>query len=177
MADSDSPFQPYHLWLARLLLLVAVGFTLYGFLELWQAWQLVHHGSHGQAVVADYKVYPASGKSPTMYQPILRFVDPAGKTWQKDDSESNQRRLYGIGQTIEVIYPSGDPGKFVFNTWDDVWAVGVITVVGGMIVSPMLYGLLVFVRIALDRPAFGAEWAWIDRYLLPLRIALRAFGR
>ena len=92
--------RPYHLWFARTLLLIVVVITLYGVLQLWQACQLVRHGNRGQAVVTGYKVFPAGGRSPTMYLPALRFVDPAGKTWQRDDNQSENKCLYTIGQTV-----------------------------------------------------------------------------
>ena len=177
MADPVSPYRPYHLWIAGATVVFAVGMTLFGCLELWRAWQLVHHGGRGQATVVDYKVFPPTGNTGTMYMPVLRFVDPSGKTWQKDDAQSTNKRSYEIGQTVEVIYMPARPGDFKTNTWDSVWEVGVIALVLGVISDVMFFGLFAFVLAALKRPEIGAKWAWVDRYLVPLRIFTWLAGR
>ncbi len=171
-----SPIRPYHLWVARALLLVGVIFTLYGGLELWQARRLVRQGSRGQAVVTGYKVFPTSGKSPTMYLPALRFVDPAGRTWQKDGFQSENKRLYEVGQTVEVIYPPDHPGDFKTNTFSSVWELGVVMVSCGSIACLLFYGLLVLVHASLDQPEVSPSWGWLDYYLMPLRIVFRSLG-
>ena len=176
MADTDSPFRPYHLWIARLLLVVGVGILLDGFLQLWQARQLARHGDHGQAAVVDYKVFPADKHSGTWYLPILRFVDPAGKAWEKNDSQGADHRLYDIGQNREVIYPPSSPGDFKVNTWADVWGGAVFAIGLGAFATLLFYGLLVYVHHALARPEFGSRWTWLDPYLLPVKVLFRLFG-
>ena len=112
-----------------------------------------------------------------MYLPALRFVDPAGKTWQKDDTQSVNQRLYKIGQTVEVIYPPDHPGDFKTNTFSSVWELGVVMVSCGSIGCLLFYGLLVLVRASLDQPEVSPSWGWLDWYLMPLRIVFRSLGR
>ena len=175
MADTDSPIRPYHLWLARLFVLVGVGVLLYGCLWLWQARRLARHGAHGRATVVDYKVFPPDKHNATWYLAILRFVDPAGKTWEKDDDQGADHRLYDIGQTREVIYPPSRPGDFTADTWWGVWGDAVLCTGLGAFVTALGYGLLVYVLHALAHPEFVSKWAWLDKYLLPWKIIFRLF--
>ena len=144
MSDDASEIRPYHLWLLRLLLLAALAGTFYGFVEFWRSWQLVHRGIHGQAVVIAYQTNRASGRSSTTYLPILRFVDPAGKTWEKGDYQAKSSRAYSLGQIVEILYPPGKPGEFETVSWDNLWSLGTVLVSIGSLVSLMLYAALYF---------------------------------
>ena len=175
MADTDSPIRPYHLWFARLFVLVGVGILLYGCLQLWQARQLARHGAHGQATVADYKVFPPDKHRGTWYLATLRFVDPTGKTWEKDDDQGADHRLYDLGQTREVIYPPSRPGDFTADTWSGVWENALACAGVGAFATVLGYGLLAYVRHALARPEFASKWTWLDKYLLPVKLIFRLF--
>ena len=175
MADTASPVLPFHVWYARLFVLVGVGILLYGCLRLWQARQLARYGEHGRATVVDYKVFPPDKNRGTWYLAILRFVDPAGKTWEKNDDQGADHRLYDIGQTREVIYPPSRPGDFTANTWGGVWENALVCTGLGAFATVLGYGLLVYTLHARVHPEFGAKWSWLDKYLLPAKIIFRLF--
>lgn len=120
-------------------------FLLIGILMLFSRRELLAEG-----VRAEGEVIRLVG-SDTM-APVVRFNAEDGRTVEFESSASSNPPAFEVGERIEVLYPSGKPGRAVINGFFSMWGAALIG--GGL-------GLL-FVLIA------GVTW------VVGLRAARRA---
>ena len=179
---SDSPIlvSPAYIRLAyafaRLMTLVGIGIILYGCVRLWQTHDFVARAVHAQASVVDYKVWLSDRDHSKSYQPIVRFVDPAGKSWEKNVGNAERRRAFPFGHLIEIVYVPEHPNRFVPNTWGDIWS-GAWGCVGLGAFVVLLWSILtVYARNKLRHPG-EYHLAWWDLWFVPLKRMLRLLGQ
>jgi hypothetical protein len=129
-----------------------------------------------QASVVSYKIRPPDKHGGTTYQPIVRFVDPSGRSWRRIVGVARPRREFPLGHVMGILYVPSDPKHFKLNTPEDIRGSGGSLMGVGAFAAVLFTGLALFVRQALRRPG-QYHLMWWDRWFLPLKILLRLLGR
>lgn len=172
---SDSPFRPWHLWYSRLFALVGIGFIVYGCVRLWQTHDFVARAVHAQGTVVDYKVLPPHKQQRELYSPIVRFVDPTGKSWEKNVGPAELSRAFPLGHPMEIVYAPEHPDQFVPNTRTGIWFFSWFFVGIGAFAALLGWSMTVYVRNKLRHPG-KYHPRWWDRWFVPLKLVLRLLG-
>jgi hypothetical protein len=170
-SQADNTVSPtFYVWYARAYLLVAIGIILYGCVQVAQTISFAEHAVHGQAAVADYHVYPPSGKDKhSYYEPIMEYKDMSGKVWRKMTGTSNSSPEYKIGQRLGIVYVPGDAGNARLDSFSGVWGTCIGIVALGCFAGVIGVIALVYLHAASARTG-GIELHWWDRWFAPLKI-------
>ncbi len=173
---SGSAIQPWHFWYCCILALCGAGTILYGAWQSREAKFFVAHAMSTQASVVDYKVWPPSKHQSTSYQPIVRFVDPAGNSWQKPVGVARPHREFPVGHAMNILYLPAHPGDFKLDDPEELRGYGGSLMGVGAFALLLFSALALFVRSALGHPEQN-HLRWWDRWFVPIKLLLRLLDR
>lgn len=78
-----------------------------------------------QGIVVDYesRYETASRTSPALFEyPVVEFIDNAGRTHRLTSDVGAGKRLYGIGESVKVLYDPEDRRPPVVDSFLRLWA-------------------------------------------------------
>jgi Protein of unknown function (DUF3592) len=114
-------------------LLVALGSWIY-------LSHFIHVAMHATGIVIEMREHTADNGD-ISYAPTFRFRDAAGVQHTVSSAVSESPPAYHVGDKVPVLYISSDPQSARIDSFWQIWALPILTAIGGGIF--LLIGLIV----------------------------------
>lgn len=83
-----------------------------------------------------------NGSDGTQWKPLIEFTDSAGNTQHTTSGWATNPPSYAVGQTVQLLYPPGQPSEVRIDRFMELWSG---TVICAIIAVPPLVPAFIFI--------------------------------